>query len=76
MAIKSLEELKALRESLKKQVDLRERIYKNFFNMPFVDYGSKTFSKKYSSIIEITSPRFVSSNSLNICINRGFVCIE
>ena len=37
-----------------KQVDLRERIYKNFFNMPFVDYGSKTFSKKYSSIIEIT----------------------
>lgn len=37
-----------------KQVNLRKRIYKNFFNMSFVDYGSKKFSKKYSSIIEIT----------------------
>ena len=37
-----------------KQVNLRERIYKNFFNMSFVDFGSKRFSKKYSSIIEIT----------------------
>lgn len=37
-----------------KQANLRERIYKNFFNMPFVDFGSKKFSKKYSSIIEIT----------------------
>ena len=37
-----------------KQVNLRERIYKNFFNMSFVDFASKKFSKKYSSIIEIT----------------------